>query len=68
MADLASHVPPEVKMAIGRIFLMGSRPEQPGDAKVYADCRAVIMDASGPAEDRSLSFARDYGRGAAGQW
>lgn len=32
-----------VKMAIGRLFLLGSRPFQPGDIEQYEDCRRVIL-------------------------
>lgn len=32
-----------VELALGRIFRMGSRPAQPGDAAEYERCRAVVM-------------------------
>jgi hypothetical protein len=37
-----------VKMALGRIFLLGSRSTQPGDVETYEDCRRVILEALDP--------------------
>lgn len=40
---------PELKalcdMALGRIFLLGSRPEQPGDVTVYYQARSMFLAA-----------------------
>ena len=51
---------------------MGSRPERPGDTEAYFKCRAIIM---GEAEANGIHYAnnapcyaRDYGKGAAGDW
>jgi len=57
-----------VQCAIGRIFAMGSRPEQPGDGAEYEHCRAVILDAY-EAERGELprgytpNYARDRNKG-----
>lgn len=40
-----------VELAIGRIFRMGSRPTQPGDAAEYERCRAIVMSILGGDED-----------------
>lgn len=32
--------------AIGRLFLIASRPEQPGDVETYYACRTAILDAA----------------------
>jgi hypothetical protein len=54
-----------VSLAIGRIFRLGSRPEQPGDAAEYQRCRSIVLDNAGPCPvDHSPNYARDYGRGA----
>lgn len=59
-----------MRLAIGRLFRLGSRPEQPGDEKQYLDCRAVVMEAGEVlglnAVDRSPNWARDHAKGAAG--
>ena len=31
-------------LALGRIFRLAARPEQPGDAAEYERCRAIITD------------------------
>jgi hypothetical protein len=41
-----------VKMALGRLFRLGSRSSQPGDVKTYGDIRAVVMDTLEGAESR----------------
>jgi hypothetical protein len=56
-------------LAIGRLLRVLSRPYQPGDDAEYQRCRGIILDNSEPqGPDRSASIARDYGKGAAGQW
>lgn len=32
------------QLALGRLFRLGSSPEQPGDMEQYDECRAIIMD------------------------
>jgi hypothetical protein len=47
---------------------MGSRATQPGDVAEYERCRAIIMDAmEAPTPNWVPNYARDYGKGAAGQ-
>lgn len=55
-----------VRLAIGRIFRLSSRPEQPGDIAEYERCRALILDHSDPQEDRAPNWQRDRLKGAAG--
>lgn len=55
-----------VNLAIGRIFRMASRPEQPGDAAEFHRCRGLIFDRIEAPEDRSICYARDRFKGAAG--
>jgi hypothetical protein len=60
-----------VALAIGRILRMGSRPEQPGDAEEYQRCKRIILDQLCPHGlpiDTRPSYARDYGKGAQGDW
>lgn len=35
-----------VKLALGRLFLLGSRPFQKGDIEQYEACRAIILACS----------------------
>jgi hypothetical protein len=66
------NMPPEVQMALGRIFSLMSRPAQPGDAKQYEACRALILDAyeaahgGMPQPEWQPDFARDRWAGAQG--
>lgn len=59
-----------MRLAIGRLFRLGSRPAQAGDEKQYFDCRAVVMEAAEVlglnAVDHSPNYARDRAKGAAG--
>lgn len=48
-----------VALALGRLFLLGSRPFQPGDIEQYEACRAVIL-ANSP--NSSNNWAPDYAR------
>jgi len=64
-----------VNLAIGRIFLLASRPEQAGDIADYERCRSIILNALDPdmQTHRAVmasthNVARDRGKGAAGQW
>lgn len=36
------------RLAIGRLFRLGSRPTQDGDLEQYEACRRVILDALDP--------------------
>lgn len=65
MTDEERHA--AVRLALGRIFRLASRPQQPGDAEDYERCRAVILDCTDPvALDYAPNYARDRTRGAAG--
>jgi len=37
-----------VKLALGRILRMGSRPTQPGDVQEYERCKGIIIDILNP--------------------
>lgn len=61
-------MPTEVQLALGRVFRLLSRPEQPGDAAQYEAARAVIL-AHAPAEiatEHMPNWIRDRNKGAAG--
>lgn len=57
-----------VNLALGRIFRMASRPEQPGDAAEYWRCRSLIMNEldDGSYIDCRPDYGRDRLRGAQG--
>ena len=60
-----------VEMALGRIFSMMMRPEQPGDGDTYEACRLVILnELSGEFGELPMayrpSYASDRNRGAQG--
>jgi len=60
-------MPPEVQLALGRIFRLLSRPFQEGDLEEYHRCRSIILDASPePQEDHRPNWVRDRLRGAQG--
>lgn len=43
--DMSSaHVRRTMNLALGRLFRMGARPEQPGDAKEFHRIRGIFMD------------------------
>lgn len=56
-----------MQLAIGRIFRLMSRPEQPGDVAEYERCRALILDLSEPVTpEYRPNWTRDRLSGAAG--
>ena len=64
-----------INLALGRIFRLASRPEQPGDGAEYERCRSLILNALDP--DMTIHNAvmaqqhdvgRDRMKGAQGQW
>lgn len=58
---------PAVRLALGRIFRMGSRPTEPGDIEEYERCRRIILDEVDPvAPDWTPNYARDRSKGAQG--
>ncbi len=61
-----STVPPEVQLALGRLFAMMTRPEQPGDADQFHEIRAIVMDSCEQRADYRPNWARDRLTGAAG--
>lgn len=63
---MKANTPPAVALAIGRIFRMAARPEQPGDAAEYERCRRIILDNSPEPEETSHCYVRDRLRGAQG--
>jgi len=52
------------RLAIGRLFLLGSRPHQEGDDEAYAECRAVLIHITPKPSDVAPNYARQ-GRGGA---
>lgn len=55
-----------LKLAVGRLLRMMSRPEQPGDVKAFYNCRAVVLDLLEPQPEYRPSWARDRLKGAQG--
>ena len=55
-----------VELALGRIFRLMSRPEQPGDVADYERRRAIVLDLCEPQPDYVPNYARDRLKGAAG--
>ena len=57
-----------VELALGRILLLSSRPEQPGDVEEYEHCRSIILNALGSTgpPDYQVNYARDHRKGAQG--
>lgn len=56
-----------MQLALGRIFRLMSRPEQPGDVEQYEAARRVVTEVA-PAlvPDYVPNYARDRNRGAQG--
>jgi len=58
-----------VRIALGRIFLLLSRPTQPGDVERYEEARRVVLEFAEPLPegwDTRANWVRDRLRGAAG--
>lgn len=60
-----------IRLAVGRLLRLGSRPEQPGDAAQFQACRSVALEAAELlGRDTSAgyrpSYVRDRNKGAAG--
>lgn len=55
-----------VDCAIGRLFMVLSRPFRDGDLEVYEACRKVVMDACDPPDDYVVCYVRDRLKGASG--
>lgn len=56
-----------IRLALGRIFRLLSRPQEPGDMEQYEAARSVVLNHLEPgiAEYRP-NYARDWNRGAQG--
>jgi hypothetical protein len=52
-------MPPEVQMALGRIFKLMSRPYQEGDIEQYEAARRVVLAYS---EEPIVGWVPDYSR------
>jgi hypothetical protein len=48
-----------IRLALGRIFRLASRPTQDGDVQEYERCRKIIMDLCDPV---TPDWTPDYGR------
>ena len=60
-------MPPEVQLALGRIFRLLSRPFQEGDLEEYGRCWRIIMDATpGCSPEEWVSSVRGRAKGAQG--
>ena len=55
-----------IRLAIGRMFRIASRPFQLGDAAEYERCRGIILDLSETPKDTTPNYARDRLCGAQG--
>ncbi len=66
--DVSSEDRASVNLALGRLFRIMSRPEQPGDVDEYHRCHSVIMDLVGGdmPPDYRPNYTRDRLLGAAG--
>jgi hypothetical protein len=64
---MATDTQAAASLAIGRIFGMMQRPNQPGDVEEYERCRSIILNAIGDrTPDWAPNYARDRRLGAAG--
>ena len=63
-------MPPEVQMALGRLFRMMSRPSQPGDIEMFHKIVAIVTDEYEALHDGRPTYRPDYvaqrGMGARG--
>ena len=55
-----------VRLAIGRLFRIMSRPYQDGDVAEYERCRGIILDHADAGEVWKPNWARDRLKGAQG--
>lgn len=60
--------PQEVKLAIGRLFLMLSRPEQPGDIETFNKIRSIVLDSADYRPDHRPNYAAQRMTGAQGDF
>lgn len=56
-----------VRLAIGRIFRILSRPYRDGDVQMYEQCKSLILDlCPEPGIDHAPNWAKDRLKGAQG--
>ena len=55
-----------VRLALGRIFRIMSRPYRVGDVQVYKRCKRLILDLCPESIDHAPNWARDRLKGAQG--
>ncbi len=60
--------PQEVKLAIGRLFLMLSRPEQPGDIETFNKIRSIVLDSADYRPDHRPNYVAQRMTGAQGDF
>ena len=60
--------PPEVQLAIGRLFLMLSRPEQPGDIETFHKILAIVLDSADYRPDHRPNYVAQRMTGAQGDF
>ena len=58
----------EVQFAIGRLFLMLSRPEQPGDIETFHKIRAIVLDSADCRPDHRPNYVAQRMTGAQGDF
>ena len=59
---------PEVQLAIGRLFLLLSRPEQPGDIETFHKIRAIVLDSAEHQPDYRPNYVAQRMTGAQGDF
>ena len=63
-----SKTTPQVQLAIGRLFLMLSRPEQPGDIETFHKIRAIVLDSADCRTDYRPNYVAQRMTGAQGDF
>ena len=64
----AQTTPPEVQLAIGRLFLMLSRHEQPSDIETFHKIRAIVLDSAEHQPDYRPNYVAQRMAGAQGDF
>ena len=64
----AQTTPPEVQLAIGRLFMMLSRPEQPNDIETFHKIRAIVLDSAEHQPDCRPNYVAQRMAGAQGDF
>ena len=68
MSETSKTTPPEVQLAIGRLFLMLSRPEQPNDIETFHKIRAIVLDSAEHQPDYRPNYVAQRMAGAQGDF